>query len=115
MPKKPRRRRPLAECPNCGEPFPDGRPACPSCGSDAETGWQSGDEVEVRSLDVPDAFDDEDYRRTVEDIQDAAGATRHGTPRRPWTSRQVRIFVIGVLLVAAMIVPALLALLRMQR
>ncbi|MGL1904178.1 MAG: zinc-ribbon domain-containing protein [Fibrobacterales bacterium] len=26
-------------CPNCGEEVAEGKLACPSCGSDADTGW----------------------------------------------------------------------------
>ncbi len=26
-------------CPNCGDEVPVEKPACPHCGSDAETGW----------------------------------------------------------------------------
>jgi hypothetical protein len=105
VPRKPRRAPPPAECPNCGESFPAGRPACPHCGSDAEAGWQDGDEVEYQSLDVPDAFDEDDYRAAIEDL--------HANRPALWSSRQVRIFLIGGLLLAALIVPALVALWRL--
>jgi hypothetical protein len=98
---------PAAECPQCGATFPAGRRACPSCGSDAETGWKSGDEVEYQSLDVPDAFDEDDYRAAIEGL--------HPADVSKWSSRKVRMFVVGIVLLAAMIVPALFALARMWR
>ena len=42
------------ECPHCGTPVPRGRMACPECGSDAGTGWLDEEEVQVRSVDIPD-------------------------------------------------------------
>jgi len=95
-----------AECANCGDTFPAGRAACPHCGSDAQTGWKAGDEVDYQSLDVPDQFDEDDYREAIEGLRPDR--------QRVWTSRQMRIFVVGALLLAAMIVPALIALSRMR-
>ena len=51
----PRPRR-TATCPHCGESFPAGRLACPECGSDARTGWQSEEEVDYQSVDIPDFY-----------------------------------------------------------
>ena len=42
------------ECPQCGAPVPAGRLACRECGSDAETGWQSAEEIDYQSVDLPD-------------------------------------------------------------
>lgn len=52
--QKPRRE--LFECPNCGADVPVGRKACPACGSDEQTGWQSGEEIEYRGLDLPQGY-----------------------------------------------------------
>jgi hypothetical protein len=48
-----RRARGFEECPHCGARFRAGRPACPECGSDARTGWQSAEEIDYQSLDLP--------------------------------------------------------------
>ncbi len=42
------------ECPQCGAPVPAGRLACPECGSDAKTGWQSTEEIDYQSVELPD-------------------------------------------------------------
>ena len=31
---------------------------CPHCGSDAETGWASSEEIEYQSVEIPDWYDD---------------------------------------------------------
>lgn len=41
-------------CPQCGTEFKPGRLACPECGSDAQTGWQSSEEIDYQSIDLPD-------------------------------------------------------------
>jgi hypothetical protein len=33
-----------------------GRRACPECGSDAATGWQSSEEIDYRSVEVPEGY-----------------------------------------------------------
>ena len=89
------------KCPNCGDRFPAGRPACPHCGADAATGWKSGDEIEELAVALPE-FDADDERRVVHEADPGDVSL--------WSSRQFRMFVIGVILVAAMVVPLLLAL-----
>ncbi len=42
------------ECPHCGAPVPKGRLACPECGSDAQTGWQSSEEIDYQSVELPE-------------------------------------------------------------
>ena len=42
------------ECPHCGAPVPGGRLACPECGSDAQTGWQSSEEIDYQSVELPE-------------------------------------------------------------
>ena len=44
----------LEICPNCGAEFPAKRLACPECGSDAETGWKSSEEIDYMSVDLPE-------------------------------------------------------------
>jgi hypothetical protein len=51
MPKRSAR---TEECPNCGAEFPAGRLACPECGSDANTGWKSGEEIDYQAVSLPD-------------------------------------------------------------
>ena len=58
--KKPRRE--IFECPNCGADVPIGSKACRECGSDEGTGWQSSEEVDYQSLELPD--DDGPMTRT---------------------------------------------------
>lgn len=64
------------ECPHCGALVPAGRLSCRECGSDANTGWQSEEEVEYRSLEIPD-------------WDESSAASRRGP--RPW-------FLVGVVL-----------------
>lgn len=44
------------ECPNCGAEVRVGRRACRECGSDDLTGWQSPEEIDYQSLDIPDGW-----------------------------------------------------------
>ncbi|MEY2983260.1 MAG: hypothetical protein RL562_3487 [Planctomycetota bacterium] len=46
------------ECPHCGAFFKKGRLACPECGSDARTGWASQEEIDYRSVEIPDFYED---------------------------------------------------------
>jgi len=48
------------ECPNCGAAVPVGRKGCRECGSDASTGWQDADEIDYKSIDIPDGYGPED-------------------------------------------------------
>lgn len=48
------------DCPNCGEPVRAGAAACRHCGSDDRTGWQSGEEIDYQSVDVPDGWGPDD-------------------------------------------------------
>lgn len=97
-------------CPHCDREFPAGRPACPHCGSDAETGWKDPYGLEGSDADVPDAFTDEDYARTIEDIEFHRGRVAPSF----WGSARARRLVIGVLIVLAMTVPLVVALVRMR-
>jgi hypothetical protein len=87
------RRRPLREastCPHCGASFKAGRLACPECGSDAATGWRDAEEIDVRSVEIPD---------TYEELVGGAAPRR----RRRWT-------VIVALLLLVALLPYLLSL-----
>lgn len=53
----------MFECPHCGAPVREGRLACPECGSDADTGWQSSEEIDYQSVDLPDEDTDTVPRR----------------------------------------------------
>lgn len=56
MRRRPKRTKPpreIFECPHCGADVPIGSAACKECGSDASTGWQSEEEIQYQSLDIP--------------------------------------------------------------
>jgi uncharacterized membrane protein YvbJ len=50
--KKPR----SFECPNCGAEVAANARACRECGSDANTGWKDGDELDYQSVEIPDGY-----------------------------------------------------------
>jgi hypothetical protein len=75
------------ECPNCGAWFPPGRLACPECGSDAETGWKPGEDIEYEAVDLPEPYGSEESR-----------------PRR---ARSVVVTVAAILLILALLLAAL--------
>jgi hypothetical protein len=85
-----RRARATSSCPQCGGEFPVGRPACPHCGSDAQTGWKD------ESDDY--AFTEDDYREVVADIED-----RDDLDSPKWRRRKTLIRVVGLIVVAAMV------------
>ena len=64
MPRDPR---PVDVCPHCHEEYPAGRPACPHCGSDAETGW-SREGLTGEAHGLPDTFTDDDYDDVLRSI-----------------------------------------------
>jgi uncharacterized membrane protein YvbJ len=51
-----RRRREIFECPNCGADVAVGAKVCRECGSDASTGWQSQEEIDYQSEDLPTGY-----------------------------------------------------------
>jgi hypothetical protein len=53
----------LSECPNCGAEFDARRLACPECGSDAETGWKSQEDIDYEAVELPDALEVDDGPR----------------------------------------------------
>ncbi len=81
------RKRPFSVCPNCGESFPVGRPACPECGSDENTGWKDPEEVFLSSIDLP-----EDLLPSRDPVP------RPSFLRRPWVRRALVVFVVLALL-----------------
>lgn len=55
--KGPRRpKRATFACPHCGAEVKAGAAACRECGSDAGTGWQSSEEIDYQSLDLPEGY-----------------------------------------------------------
>lgn len=88
-------------CAHCGAAFPAARPACPECGSDAATGWKPAEEIEHAAVEIPEE-DPEAYREAL--LGDRPGHVSL------WGARRVRNLVVLSLLLAAMIVPLLLAL-----
>lgn len=53
---KRRVRRELFECAHCGADVAIGSKVCRECGSDASTGWQSSEEIDYQSLDLPEGY-----------------------------------------------------------
>ena len=94
----------LVTCPLCGARFRSGQLACKECGSDAETGWKSGEDIDYAAVDIPDEDTDETL---VESL-----AALHPTRPDLWSSRQFRRFVIGVTLVIVMVLPGIVLLWR---
>lgn len=60
-------RREHFDCPNCGAEVPVGARVCRECGSDDRTGWQSSEEIDYQSLELP---------------EDSGGPPRHGVSWR---------------------------------
>lgn len=46
-------------CGHCGADVVVGSKACRECGSDADTGWQSQEEIDYRSVEIPDHYGDD--------------------------------------------------------
>lgn len=97
-------RRGRAPCPHCGADVAADQIACRACGSDAATGWRPPDEIESEGVALPETDDPEAHREAL--LRENPGDVRL------WGSRRLRNFVIGILLVAAMVVPALIVLFR---
>ena len=53
----------MFNCPVCGEPVRDDAQACPSCGSDDETGWDP--DADDLSVELPEDEDEESYDHTA--------------------------------------------------
>lgn len=51
-----RKKRATFECPNCGADVPVRAKVCRECGSDADTGWKSSEEIDYQSIDIPDGY-----------------------------------------------------------
>ena len=50
----------MFECPHCGADVPVGAKVCRECGSDAGTGWQSSEEVDYQSTELPQGYGEGD-------------------------------------------------------
>ncbi len=62
------------ECPHCGARVPRGAAACPECGSDDETGWADGEEQAYAEVDIPDAYDPDQWEKDAAARDASAGA-----------------------------------------
>jgi hypothetical protein len=94
-----RKRRPRQEfdCPHCGATFPASRPACPECGSDADTGWSEDALTGYSATDIPDTFDEEAYLDVVAGLPGGPRRTsRRSFRQRFWAA-------VGVLVVIAFV------------
>ena len=58
---KRREKKPLETfvCGHCGADVLVGSKSCRECGSDADTGWQSAEEVDYQSVEIPDVYGDD--------------------------------------------------------
>lgn len=99
--KRTKKPRGVSTCPACGFRFPAGRLACPDCGSDAETGWKTGDDVDYAMADIPEPEEDD------EEAAREAMAPLNATRPDLWSARQRRVFVVGIVLLAALVLPLL--------
>lgn len=77
------------ECPHCGAEVAAKAKVCRECGSDAGTGWLAADEVDYRSLDIPDGYGPDDEERPQ-------------PGRRPWWFAPVAVLTAVTLLALAM-------------
>lgn len=48
-------------CGHCGADVLVGAKSCRECGSDADTGWQSAEEVDYQSVEIPDVYGDDPH------------------------------------------------------
>lgn len=88
MARRTRPKREFFECPHCGADVAVGAKACKECGSDSTAGWQSEEEVEYQSLDLPEGY-----------------ATREDHPGGPLPTQRSPWFwiVVGVLVVLLLV------------
>ena len=59
MKRRAKPRREIFECPHCGADVFVGAKVCKECGSDADTGWQSEEDILYESLDLPTGYSDD--------------------------------------------------------
>ena len=97
------RRRPKQtfECPNCGAEVVVGKKVCRECGSDASTGWQSSEEIDYQSIDIPDGYGPDGFGPHGGG-QGAAGRELPPASQARWVT------VVAIVLVAAMVAWTLL-------
>lgn len=93
MSRRPKPRREVFPCPNCGADVAAGAKVCRECGSDASTGWKDQDEIDYAQVDLPDG-----YRDSARDSEELPPA---GTPAWVrWTALVVVAAMVGALLFA---------------
>jgi glutaredoxin len=77
--------KPQEECPYCGERFRAGRPSCPHCGADRETGWLPAEDQMLAEVELPDGEPSEEEREQL--VKDARRERRRAraalAERRP--------------------------------
>ncbi|MCC7062231.1 MAG: hypothetical protein IT456_05455 [Planctomycetes bacterium] len=87
--QKPKRE--FFECQHCGADVLVGSVACKECGSDASTGWQSAEEIDYQSLDLPGGYAADDGH---------PGGGRLPERRSPWFFVVLIVLVLLLLLLA---------------
>jgi hypothetical protein len=90
---------PPEECPVCGDSIPVDALACPSCGADEETGWET-DAVAGDGLDLP--TEDFDYDAFVEG--EFSGGGRVKPPGVAWGWWLLALLVVAGLILAPVLV-----------
>ena len=89
--ERPKPKREFFECQHCGADVLVGSIVCKECGSDASTGWQSAEEIDYQSLDLPEGYaNDENH----------PGGGRLPERRSPW------FFVVAIGLVLLLLLLA---------
>lgn len=73
------------ECPHCGASVREGAKVCRTCGSDADTGWQSAEELDYAAVDIPDGWGPDD----------GGPAARRGPPR--WVAFTALVVALAML------------------
>jgi len=86
-------------CPHCDATVPASAPACPECGSDAQTGWSEDAEAWVG--DLPTGYDD-DADFDEQDTLRSLGLAGDGRPSREEIRRR-RLAAVWVLLLACIV------------
>lgn len=90
-----------ATCAHCGAEFDARRLSCPGCGSDADTGWKSSEEIDELAVELPE---DEPEAYSDSLLGD------HPGDRSSWGGKQVRSHVVTALGLAVIIVMLLVLL-----
>ncbi len=93
MKRRPQPQREFFECQHCGADVLVGAKVCKECGSDAATGWQSGEEIDYQSLDLPGGYADGDEH---------PGGGPLPERRSPWVVVVAVVLALGLLALAVL-------------